>query len=74
MDKWVFFGRTLAVLAQRRSTWRNDALIKNGGYTAQFYDFGPGGFRDILPPQTTSDGKIIRRTMGNRLKYVAISS
>jgi hypothetical protein len=36
--------------------------------------FDPGGFRDVMPPQTTPDGKSYRRTMSNRLKFVVVGS
>lgn len=36
--------------------------------------FDPGGFRDVLPPQVTLEGKSYRRTMSNRLKFVVVGS
>lgn len=36
--------------------------------------FDPGGSRDVMPPQTTPNGKSYRRTMSNRLKFVVVGS
>lgn len=36
--------------------------------------FDPGGFRDVLPPQVTPEGKSYRRTMSNQLKFVVVGS